>query len=218
MKAPAPPILPAAFADFEELRFDLPLVGFGEAAPQPVSAPAAPRSPLGALAYRPALYRRNAVAWCSVRAWRTDAKRVDILRLKLCKRELDPSVITAAAAEISLQLRLLFGSLTGWLATSIACGHSRRPDCFGKQLGRAVAGELGLAFAEVFEDRFVAGVSHPKEFRNLPPLVWRAKPTSPTLVVDDLATSGMHIEEALGLIRGLGLASFGAVWIAGTVK
>jgi hypothetical protein len=60
-------------------------------------------------------------------------------------------------------------------------------------------------------------VSHPKEFRNLPPLVWRAKPTMPPLVVD-LATSGMHIEEALGLIRGLGLASFGAVWIAGTVK
>ena len=40
----------------------------------------------------------------------------------------------------------------------------------------------------------------------------------PTLVVDDLAISGMHIEEALGLIRGLGLASFGTVWIAGTVK
>jgi hypothetical protein len=66
MKVP-PPILPAAFADLEELRFDLPLVGFGEAAPQPpASAPAAPQSPVGALAYRPALYRRNAVAWCSV--------------------------------------------------------------------------------------------------------------------------------------------------------
>src|SRR5260370_616918 len=110
MKAPTPPFLPAAFDDFEEFRFDQPLVGFGE----------------------------------------------------------------------------------------------------------AVADELGLRFVEVFEDRFVSGVSHPKEFRNLPPLVWRTKPAAPTLVIDDLATSGMHIEEALGLLRGLGLPSFGAVWISGT--
>jgi hypothetical protein len=97
---------------------------------------------LGALAYRPVLYRRNAVAWCSVRAWRADAKRLDIARLKLCKRDPDPSVIAAGAAEISEQLRLLFGTLTGWLATSIACGHSRRPDCFGRRLGAAIAEEL----------------------------------------------------------------------------
>jgi hypothetical protein len=38
------------------------------------------------------------------------------------------------------------------------------------------------------------------------------------LVIDDLATSGWHIEEALGMIRALELPAFGAVWIAGTVK
>jgi hypothetical protein len=81
-----------------------------------------------------------------------------------------------------------------------------------------VAEQLGLGFAEVFEDRFVDGASHPKEFAKLPPLAFRHTPAAPALVIDDLATSGWHIEEALGMIRGLGLPAFGAVWIAGTVK
>jgi adenine/guanine phosphoribosyltransferase-like PRPP-binding protein len=49
-------------------------------------------------------------------------------------------------------------------------------------------------------------------------LTWRTKPCSPVLIIDDLATSGWHMEEALGLIRGLGLAGFGIVWISGTVQ
>jgi hypothetical protein len=47
-------------------------------------------------------------------------------------------VISAAAGEIAGLLRLLFGHFAGWIATSVACGHSRRPDCFGKRLGGAV--------------------------------------------------------------------------------
>ena len=178
----------------------------------------APDSPLGGLMYRPTLYRRNAVSWVSVRSWRADAKGADLARLKLCKAAVDQRVIGAAAAEIAALLRLLFGHFAGWIATSVACGHSRRPDCFGKRLGQAVAGELALGFAEVFEDRFVDGVSHPKEFSKLPPLMYRDKPAAPVLVVDDIATSGWHLEEALGMIRELGLPAFGAVWIAGTVK
>lgn len=184
---------------------------------QDATAPAPP-SPLGGLAYRPTLYRRNAVSWVSVRSWRADAKGADLARLKLCKAAVDQTVISAAAGEIAALLRLLFGHFAGWRTTSVACGHSRRPDCFGKRLGGAVADELGLGFLEVFQDRFVDGVSHPKEFSKLPPLLYRDKPAAPLLVVDDIATSGWHIEEALGIIRALGLPAFGAVWIAGTVK
>lgn len=181
----------------------------------PDAASPAPQSPLGGLAYRPTLYRRNAVSWVSVRA---DAKGADLARLKLCKAAVDQTVISAAAGEIAGLLRLLFGYFAGWIATSVACGHRRRPDCFGKRLGGAVADELGLGFREIFEDRFVDGVSHPKEFSKLPPLQYRDKPAAPMLVVDDIATSGWHVEEALGMIRALGLQAFGAVWIAGTVK
>jgi hypothetical protein len=182
-------------------------------------APAADRhSPLGGLVWRPALYRRNQVSWCSVRSWRADAKRADLARLKACKAALDADLIAAAAGELAELIGLLLGRLGGWVVTSIACGHSRRPDCFAKRLGAAVAARLDLRFAEVFADRFVSGVSHPKEFAKLPALAWQCQPEQPVLVIDDIATSGWHIEEALGRIRGRGLAAVGAVWLAGTVK
>lgn len=192
--------------------------GLGWLVPPALPDPEMPQSPLGGLVWRPALYRRGAVAWVSVRSWRANAKRADLVQLKLCKAGVDPGVIAAAAGEISEQLRRLFGTLKGWIGTSVACGHSRRPDCFGKRLGQAVADQLGIVFNEVFEDRFVTGVSHPKEFRKLPALTFNATPIAPVLVVDDVATSGWHIEEALGRIRDLGWPAFGAVWIAGTVK
>jgi hypothetical protein len=174
-------------------------------------------APLGAVVYRPTLYRRNGVAWSSVRSWRADARGRDLARLKLCKAALDGAVIEAAAAEIVALMRLLFGPLVGWSVTTVACGHSRRPDCFGKRLGQAAAVALQLPFVEIFEDRFVSSTSHPKEFRKLPPLVWRSKPYSPVLIIDDLATSGWHMEEALGRVRDLQQPSFGVVWISGTV-
>jgi hypothetical protein len=166
------------------------------------------------------LHRRNAVSWCSARSWRSDAKKADLTALKLCKAGVDEAgaTIAGAADDLAGLLRLLFGHFVGWLATAVACGHSRRRDCFGKRLGQAVATALGAEFVEVFEDRFVSGVSHPKEFRKLPPLEFKVKPSRPLLIIDDIATSGFHIEEALGKARGLGLPAFGAVWISGETK
>lgn len=187
------------------------------AAGQPEEA--APPPPLGGLAYRPTLYARHAVCWVALRAWRADCRLADLAAFKRVKADPDAHrhVIEAAAQEIAARARLLLGPLAGWSATSVACGHSRRPDCFGKRLGQAVADALAIPFEQVFEDRFVAGSSHPKEFRKLPSLAWHHQPAGPVLVIDDVATSGWHLEEALGRLRELGLPALGLVWISGTV-
>lgn len=65
----------------------------------------------------------------------------------------------------------------------VACGHSRRANCFGKRLGQQAAAELGAPFAELF-------------------------PVGPVLVIDDLATSGWHMEEAPSLVRAPGWRGF----------
>jgi hypothetical protein len=83
--------------------------------------------PLGALVYHPTLYRRNGVAWSSVRSWRADAKGRDLARFKLCKAALDGAVIAAAAAEIAAVLQLLFGPLLGWSATTSPVGTAGDP-------------------------------------------------------------------------------------------
>ena len=85
-------------------------------------------------------------------------------------------------------------------------------------MAESVAGALGLPFVEAFRDRLIKGSSHPKEFERLPPLQWASPPASGVvLVVDDLSTSGWHLEEALTLLRGRGLAAAGIAWIGGTI-
>ncbi|QCO07524.1 hypothetical protein [Azospirillum argentinense] len=181
-----------------------------------VAAPGEPA--IGSLVWRPAFRSRNAVAYLVTRSWRADVKKPDIGALKEAKRCCAPEVIGAAAADVVTVARTLGGPLDGWTVTTVPCGHSRRHDCFGKQLAQRCAVLLGLPFVQVWADRFVSGVSHPKEFAKLPPLEWEQEPPGPMLLVDDVATSGWHIEEGLNALRGRGVAALGLVWIGGEVS
>lgn len=99
------------------------------------------------------------------------------------------------------------------------CGNSGTEECFGKKLARELASALGLPFAQIFEDRLVeGGSSHPQRYARLGPLVWRNRPTGSVLLVDDLATTGLHVEQALGALRGEGITALAMVWISGDVK
>jgi len=172
---------------------------------------------LGSVVYRPAIYRRNDVAWLAACAWRTAAKAEDLTALKLAKRDCDSRLIGAAADLLVTLILQLHGNHPADGITSIPCGHSRRPDCFGRQLAQAVADRLGLPFRQVFADRFCTGVSHPKEFAKLPPLEQIADPFPSMIVIDDLATSGWHVEESLTALRRLGVSASAAVWISGAI-
>lgn len=173
-------------------------------------------SPLGSLILRPAVRSRNAVAFLSLRSWRADTKAMDLKALKEWKAARTPADITAASEEIASFVGELMGSWQG-VVTNIACGHSRCAECWGKQLARETARQIGAPFVQLFEDRFISGSSHPKEFRRLGPLVWHEQPTAPVLIVDDLMTSGAHFEEALVLIRTTGQPAMAVAWIGGTL-
>ena len=172
---------------------------------------------LGSLVYRPMVFRRNGVGWIAACAWRAAAKVDDIAALKQAKREIDQRLIAEASELTASLIRQLRGDRAADAITSVPCGHSRRPDCFGKRLAQGVAELLGLPFVQVFADRFCEGVSHPKEFKKLPPLHQIADPLPSMIVVDDLSVSGWHIEESLLTLRRLGAAASAFVWISGTV-
>jgi predicted amidophosphoribosyltransferase len=114
-------------------------------------------------------------------------------------------------------VRQLHGRQAGEALTSVPSGHSRRRDCLGKQIVQAVAAALGLPFLQVFADRPCSGVSHPKEFAKLPPLHPLADPPASMLLVDDLGTSGWHVEESLTALRRLGAAASAFEWITGAM-
>ena len=100
-----------------------------------------------------------------------------------------------------------------WTVANIAAGHSGG-NSFGSRLAMAVAERLSLGYLQVWRDRPIKGTSHPKEFRRLPPLEMLAKPIGATLVIDDVATSGYHMWEALMALRALGIPAGGIAWIS----
>jgi hypothetical protein len=172
---------------------------------------------LGSLVYRPMIFRRNDVGWIAVCAWRSAAKADDLAALKQAKREIDQRLIGEARELTATLIRQIRGEPAADAVTCIPCGHSRRPDCFGKRLAEAVASSLKAPFIQVFADRFCEGVSHPKELRKLPPLHQIADPLPSMIVVDDLAVSGWHIEESVLALRRVGAAASAFVWISGSV-
>ena len=172
---------------------------------------------LGSLVHRPMIFRRNDVGWIAACAWRAAAKVDDIAALKRAKRELDRRLIDGAAEMVAALVHQLRGDRAADAITNVPCGHSRRPDCLGKQIAQAVAEALGLPFLQVFADRPCSGVSHPKEFAKLPPLERIDGPAASMILVDDLATSGWHVEESLTSLRGLGASASAFVWITGAV-
>lgn len=185
----------------------------------PESAAAASPSPLGSLVARSGLYRRNGIAWASCRTWRRNAKTADIAILRAAKAELDPGIIAAAADELAELARALLGRPAAhWCVSTVAVWHSRRPDSLPVRVARGVAERLQLSFVRLFADRFVSGSSHPRQHDRLPPVTWLAAPPGPVLLVDDVATSGWHIEEALTAIRARDIPALAVVWISGTVR
>src|SRR6516162_6302714 len=116
---------------------------------------------LGSLVYRPMIFRRNDVGWIAACAWRAAAKVDDIAALKRAKRELDRRLIDGAAELVTALVQQLRGDPAADAITSVPCGHSRRPDCFGKQIAQTVAESLALPFRQVFADRPCSGMSHP---------------------------------------------------------
>jgi hypothetical protein len=178
--------------------------------------PSPPPSALAhSLIYRPALFRRNQIRWIAACAWRARSRVGGLAALKQAKKALDPSIVAAAATSITPLIRETFGDKSVDSITCIPCGHSRRADCFGKQIAQAVATMLELPFLQVFADRPCPGSSHPKQSASLPPLQQIADPPRSTIIIDDVATSGWHLEESMLALRRLGVAVSSVVWISG---
>jgi hypothetical protein len=173
---------------------------------------------LESLVSRPMLFRRNDVAWLSARSWRAETRARDMAAFCQAKFKCDPELIVRVGELLAGLICQVRGRQCADAVTTVPCGHSRRHDCFGKQVAQAVAKNLDLPFVQVFADRFCSGVSHPKEYRKLGPLEQISTAPASLLLVDDLATSGWHIEESLIALRDLGSAASAFTWISRTVS
>lgn len=198
----------------------MPLVEFSEGNFRVLEGHSATAGPapqiLNYIVNRPAIYRRNSIRWISACAWRARGQEPGLAELKKAKQLRDPSLIATAARSIAELVEEMFGRDAADAVMCIPCGHSKKSECFGKQLARQVADELDLPFVQVFADRPCSGASHPKTRASVPPLQQLiAIPPPSVIIVDDVATSGWHLEEAMVRLRSLGTRVFSLVWISG---
>jgi len=171
---------------------------------------------IDSLVQRPALRSRNDVGYLTVRSWRVEQRKAQVAAIKAEKAAQHSGLVDPAAAEIAAFIAKYL-PIADAVVTTVPCGHSRRPDCFGKRLAQAVAGHVGLPFVQVWQDRFCKGVSHPKEFIHLPPLEWVTIPDKLVIIIDDVATSGWHLEEAVTALRDKGVPALALAWVGGSV-
>jgi hypoxanthine phosphoribosyltransferase len=156
---------------------------------------------------------RNGISYLTARRFSAQNRLGALQALKRLKASATDRETGLAVAEIVLVWMLLAGNPEGWTVTNIAAGHSGG-NSFGARLAAAVAERLTLNYLQVWHDRPIRGTSHPKEFRRLPPLDMVAKPIGATLIVDDVATSGYHMEEAIKALHSLCIPAAGIAWIS----
>jgi hypothetical protein len=107
---------------------------------------------------------RNGVSYLTARRFSAQDRLNAIRALKRLKAEAGDRETGLAAAEIALLWLKLTGNPGGWTVTNIAAGHSGGSS-FGARLAVAVAERLSLGYLQVWRDRPIKGLSHPKEFR-----------------------------------------------------
>jgi hypothetical protein len=157
---------------------------------------------------------RKQVAYHSIRRWKAPIKDVQIEALRALKKNSDDRFIKRVAIEILEEALTLYGANAFAAVAAVPCGHSG-PNCLACKVAREIASLSNKVFYEVFEPLQVKGSSHPKANVKRPRMVLREVQGQPTLLVDDVATSGSHISEATKALREAGVTVFPIAWIGG---
>jgi hypothetical protein len=161
---------------------------------------------------QPRVLSRGNVSYHALKRWRKSVKNEQITALKSIKKVPNEAFENAIAEEMSSWCRRAFGATAFSNVVAVPCGHSGQ-DCLSMRMGRKIAQFLGLQFADAFEPLQVTGSSHPKTNVKRPKMKLKHVPVGPVLLIDDVATSGSHIEEAASALRDHEVAVIALAWI-----
>jgi len=154
------------------------------------------------LVYSPAINRKMSIHFLSIRRWNAAHKQESLRYLKEIKRgEISgEETIQRAAAEIAELVGELLGNHAFSRVTTPPIGHEGWH--FATSLATEVASRLNIPFAKLFADRIRSVSSHPKMFNKRAPATLLHQPEpGMILLVDDVATSVVTLEECTSLLR-----------------
>lgn len=197
--------------------------GMREAAPPAGRSEQAPPAGLSSaetflfrtLVWRPALLSRNGVNYITVRRWRAGVKDYQIEALRETKQSPSAAFVAACARDLIVGLDGMVACGLYSHAVPVPCSRSPAHACLSVLLAEKLAVRLRLTFIEALDIARAEGASHPRKNADRPAMTVGEAPTGPTLLVDDVATSGRHLEEGARLLRETAPAVLAVAWIGG---
>jgi hypothetical protein len=160
------------------------------------------------------LYTCSQTSYIGLRKWRSAIKPHQIAALKALKSDPSDAFVSAVAEEMVESVRAVYGDASNCVVVPVPCGSSG-PDCFSCRLAGAVASRLNIAKVEAFAPIDVArGSSHPRRNIKRPNMKLLRTVDQPVILIDDVSTSGSHINEAASLLRTTAPQVWPIVWIS----
>jgi hypothetical protein len=166
------------------------------------------------LAHKQSLHVRNGASYVSLRSWRKPIKDYQISALAAAKLFPPENFIDQVAVEMVACARQLYGTQTLASVVPVPGGSSATTNSFSERLAARVASKLALPVKYALSPQNVSkGKSHPSKSAKLQPYTLQESLTGTVLLIDDVATSGRHIELAQKAIRASGNDCFALSWI-----
>jgi hypothetical protein len=160
-------------------------------------------------------HERGGIAYHSLRRWRATLKPYQVEALTGVKIMPSEAIVDVVAAELLSAVRKLYGSHGVRNVVPIPPGSSGNANSFSVQIARCLAAHLHAEFSDVLAAPVSAarGRSHPKKSAMLKPYALQRPLEGFTLLVDDVASSGRHLELGLKALRASAIPVIGLAWI-----
>jgi hypoxanthine-guanine phosphoribosyltransferase len=159
------------------------------------------------------LHSRNGVDYLTLRSWRAQLKSYQIATLVSLKSSKPSALVRRCADEMVDAILQVHGEGVIAAVVPIPGGSSGDVNSFSVMLAREIAADLNARFCDVLVPQGSKGKSAPIKSAKLKPYVLREAISGPVLIVDDVASSGTHMEMAVNALRHNSKAVYGVAWI-----
>ena len=168
---------------------------------------------LDTLVHRRTLRDRNGVSYLTFQTWRHSIRNYQIAALKALKQNVPQELSHAVAQRVAGDINRLVGLTAFKFIVPMPCSNSSQGSCLSLEIARSLGLLTGLPVLPCLSLPPGGGASHPKKNARRPRMTLVQQINAPALLVDDVATSGSHMEEATKLLRpGCG-AVLAEAWI-----
>ncbi len=187
---------------------------------RPIEHPALPVGEEAVLAFlantlsrKTTLRHKGGMPFIIARQWKAALKDVQIAALEGLK--LKPSKVTVdfIARELSLVVGSVYEGIVFDAIVPVPCGSSGGEGCMSVALAAAMSTLLTIPMKNCLIGQHHGGRSHPHKSKNLKPYKLNNGVSGHLLLVDDVVTSGKHLQLAWETLRAGGASVSSVVWL-----